>query len=152
MAEDSGASRRVHDGVRTTVVGNLTKDPVHATTQNGDPWARFTIASNERYRSPDGTWKSLDPVFTEVSVFGANALAAVSELHQGDRVEAVGRPRVEKFVRKDGTPDASLQVTAFSVAAAPLPKKDPDGAAPAAAPVPPPLPEPPAAAQPALGM
>ena len=99
-----------------TLVGYLGKDPEQRFTPQGTAVASFSVATSRKYKGESET------TWWRVSVWGNQAEACATYLHKGDPVLVVGRltpdpetgnPRIWKH--KDGTPDASYEISAQSV-------------------------------------
>ena len=99
---------------RITIDGNLVADPDFGVGDSGTSWAHLRVASHERIRR-DGEWISTEPEFYNVTLFGAAAETAANDLRKGDRVTVQGRPQLETFDRRDGTPAPQMKVYARSV-------------------------------------
>lgn len=78
----------------TTIVGNLTGDPLLAFTKAGVPVARFTVASNARVRDRDsGEWTDGDVLFLPCVAWRRPAENVAQALRKGIRVVVTGRLR-----------------------------------------------------------
>ena len=116
-AEPAAPARtRERDGVRTTVVGNLSSEPEGGFNDQGHAYARFTVVSSQRRPAPDGGWQDGPKEFTQVVAFRQRAEDALNTLHKGDPVTVTGRPELEVFTRRDGTPGAAMKVFANAIA------------------------------------
>ena len=109
------APTRERDGVRTTVVGNLSSEPEGGFNEQGHAYARFTVVSSQRRPGPDGGWQDGPKEFTQVVTFRQRAEDALNGLHKGDPVTVTGRPEVEVFTRRDGTPGAAMKIFANTI-------------------------------------
>ena len=108
---------------RISIDGNLVADPEFGVGDSGASWAHLRVASHERVRR-DGEWVSTDPEFYNITLFGPAAENAANELHKGDRVTVQGRPQLETFDRRDGTPGAAVKVYARTITRTPTPDHD----------------------------
>ena len=103
------------------IVGNLGGDPEMRYTPSGKAVTNFSVASNRRYTGSDGQ-RVDETTWFRISAWGRQAETCNQYLRRGSRVliegqlnpdKATGGPRV--WVRQDGTPAASFEVTAQSV-------------------------------------
>lgn len=68
-------------------IGNLTKDPELATTQNGTSYARFTIAVSRRFANADGE-RVTD--FINCIAWRNQGENLAKYCHKGDKISVVG--------------------------------------------------------------
>ena len=100
---------------RLILVGNLGSDPEQKFSPNGDPVTSFSVATSRKYADKDET------TWFRVTVWGKQAESCATYLRKGSRVLVEGRLRPDEsggpkvFQRKDGTWDASYDVTAEAV-------------------------------------
>lgn len=92
-------------------IGNLTKDPELRTTQDGKTVCNFTIAINRR-KTKDGK--------EEVDFFRISAWNQLGEncgkyLSKGKKVAVTGEVRQNVYIMQNGTPGASMEVSAQDV-------------------------------------
>jgi len=99
---------------RISIDGNLVADPDFGVGDSGTSWAHLRVASHERIRR-DGEWVSTDAEYYNVTLFGAAAETAANDLRKGDHVRLDGRPQLETFDRRDGTPGAAVKVYARTI-------------------------------------
>lgn len=93
------------------LIGNLTADPETRHMPQGDnSVTSFTVASQERRRSDDGTFEDGDTTFLRCSAWGTQGLNVQRSLHKGDRVVVVGRVRTSSY-EKDGQTRYATEVT-----------------------------------------
>ena len=98
-----------------TVVGNLGGDPTMQITQNGTPVTSFSVATNRRWRTQDGTTQE-ETVWFSVSVWERQAEACNQYLTKGQRVLVVGEMREPStWTDREGNTRASLEVRARNV-------------------------------------
>ena len=96
------------------IVGNLGNDPELRYTSAGVPVTTMSIAVNRKWTNADGTPGE------ETTWFRATAWRKLAEtcnqyLAKGRQVRVVGRVAASAFSGQDGSPRASLEVTADSV-------------------------------------
>lgn len=77
--------------IPVTIEGNLTGDPEHGTSDNGNEYARFSVAVNDRrLNDTTGRWEDAGSVFHRVVVFNQQARHVADSLHKGDAVLVAG--------------------------------------------------------------
>ena len=93
----------------TTVIGNLTSDPVLRYTQNGLAVANFTIASTPRnFDRASNDWKDGEALFLRASVWREFAEHVAGSLTKGSRVIATGRLKQRSYETKEGEKRTSI--------------------------------------------
>ncbi|NLA65480.1 MAG: single-stranded DNA-binding protein [Leucobacter sp.] len=94
-----------------TVVGNLTADPELRFTNNGVPFASFTIASTPRtFDRQANEWKDGDALFLRATVWREFAEHVANSLTKGMRVVARGNLRQRSYQDKDGNSRTSYEL------------------------------------------
>lgn len=93
-------------------IGNLTKDPELAKTQNGTVYARFTIAVQRRFANADGE--------RETDFFNCIAWRSQGEnlakyCHKGDKISVVGELQTRSYETQDGTKRHIMEIIADEV-------------------------------------
>ncbi len=100
------------------IVGNLGRDPEMRYTPDGTPVTSFSVATNRRWTSSDGT-PGEETVWFRITVWRRQAEIAAQYLSKGRQVmiegrlrpdPATGGPRV--YQRQDGSYGAQYEVTA----------------------------------------
>jgi single-strand DNA-binding protein len=103
---------------KVIIVGNLGRDPELRYMPNGDAVASFSVATNRKWTSPDGS-QGEETVWFRVSVWRRQAETAAQYLSKGRQVmvegrlqpdKATGGPRV--WTGQDGAPRASFELIA----------------------------------------
>ena len=85
-----------------TLVGNLVADPELRYTLQGQPVARFRVASAPRfYDKASGEWKDGDSLFLTCNAWRQAGENAAESLERGSRVIVTGRLR-QRTYEKDG--------------------------------------------------
>ena len=106
---------------KVIIVGNLGRDPEMRYTPQGTPVTNFSVATNRKWTSADGT-PGEETVWFRVSAWGRMAEVCNEYLSKGRQVfvegqlrpdPETGRPRI--WTRQDGTPGASFEIRAFTV-------------------------------------
>ena len=95
------------------VEGNLTRDPVLATTPKGTAVCNFSVASNRFYRSDDELQKEVS--FFDVEVWSRLAERCSEELKKGRGVRVVGRLKQDRWQNKEGDPRSKVKIVAEHV-------------------------------------
>ena len=105
---------------KVVIIGNLGRDPEMKYTPKGTAVTHFPLASNRKWKNPDGS-DGEETVWFRVSVWGKMAEACNQYLAKGRQVyvegtltpDEKGNPRT--FQRQDGTSGASFEVNAGTV-------------------------------------
>ena len=95
------------------VEGNLTRDPVLATTPKGTAVCNFSVASNRFYRSDDELQKEVS--FFDVEVWSRLAERCGEELTKGRGVRVVGRLKQDRWQDKEDKPRSRVKIVAEHV-------------------------------------
>lgn len=95
------------------VEGNLTRDPVLATTPKGTAVCNFSVASNRFYRSGDELQKEVS--FFDVEVWSRLAERCADELAKGRGVRVVGRLKQDRWQDKEEKPRSRVKIVAEHV-------------------------------------
>ena len=96
------------------IVGNLGSDPELRYTSSGAPVATFSVAVNRKWTNADGT-PGEETKWFRVTVWRKLAETVNQYLAKGRQVMVIGRVVASAFSGQDGSPRASLEVTADSV-------------------------------------
>jgi single-strand DNA-binding protein len=101
-----------------TLAGTLTGDPELGRTDKGVPYARFTVACNDRRYDPNtGRWEDLDAAFLRCTVWRGLAEHTAACLTRGTRVVVLGTVRQRTFEAGDGQQHTVIEIDASEVAA-----------------------------------
>lgn len=84
------------------ILGNLSKDPIIKSTRTGKMVARFTVAVNQEFVTPQGDRREFTD-WVNCVAWGNWAEAAGNYLHKGSRVLVQGRYSTSSYDAKDGT-------------------------------------------------
>jgi len=103
--------------VPITVEGNLTGDPELGETEAGKPFARFSVAVNDRrYDEEAKQWENTgDPVFHRATVFGRQAENVAASLRKGDTVIVSGALQFQSWEDVEGNKHTGTQILAHQV-------------------------------------
>jgi single-strand DNA-binding protein len=104
------------------VEGNLTRDPVLATTPKGTSVCNFSVASNRFYRSDDELQKEVS--YFDVEVWARLAERCAEELTKGRGVRVVGRLKQDRWQDKEGKPRSRVKIVAEHVEFRRAPQQD----------------------------
>jgi single-strand DNA-binding protein len=87
----------------TTIVGNMTADPILRMSANGRGVIRFDLAINrQRFHRETNQYDDLPPVFHRVVAFGPLAQNAVETLRKGLEVVVVGQMADDSYETEAG--------------------------------------------------
>jgi single-strand DNA-binding protein len=100
---------------RIEVIGNLTRDPELRFTPTNQAVTTFSLATNRRYRDPNGTWVESPPEYHEVVVWGQLAERCNQVLHKGDRIYVTGRLQTRSWEAQDGSKRYKTELIADSL-------------------------------------
>jgi single-strand DNA-binding protein len=105
--------------IPVTLEGNLTADPDHGIADSGNPYARFTVAVNDRrLNQATNQWEDAGTVYHRVVVFDRQARHVADSLHKGDSVLVAGDLRFGTYTDPDsGTVRETRDVIADNVGA-----------------------------------
>lgn len=97
------------NGPQIQFFGNMTRDPEQLFAKNdGSPYARIAVAVNT-WHGPDAPQET---AFFSVTLFRSHAEHAVRNAVKGQPVFVQGRYSLREYVRQDGAPGYSHEVTA----------------------------------------
>jgi single-strand DNA-binding protein len=96
------------------LIGNLGGDPELRYTSSGAPVATFSLAVNRKWTNSDGS-PGEETKWFRVTVWRKLAETCNQYLAKGRQVMVIGRVAASAFSGQDGSPRASLEVTADSV-------------------------------------
>lgn len=94
------------------LIGNLTQEVALSYTTSGKGYAKFTVATNEKFKKSDGT-EGESTEFHNVVVWGRLA-ESVSALSKGQRVVVQGKIHNGSY-EKDGVKKYFTQINAYFV-------------------------------------
>ncbi len=96
---------------KVTLIGNLGQDAELRTTQGGQPYAYFRVATNESYKDSQGNWQKATE-WHSVKVWGAGSNRAASMLKKCARVYVEGP--LKRFKSKDDPPLWAVRSTTLT--------------------------------------
>jgi single-strand DNA-binding protein len=99
-----------------TIVGNLVDDPELRFTPNGQPVAKFRIASTPRFRDQaSGEWKDGESLFLTCNVWRQAAENVAESLQRGMRVIVQGRLKQRSYETREGEKRTVYEIEADEV-------------------------------------
>lgn len=96
--------------VNVTVVGHVGTNPTLSTSENGNEWSTFRMASTRRVRDPlTGQWSDGATLWFTVKTWRDKARNVAHSLRKGDPVVVTGRLMVDEWTseRSLGLPDGT---------------------------------------------
>jgi single-strand DNA-binding protein len=100
--------------LKAILIGNVASEPELRISTDEMPYLRFTVASNGRTRTPDGTWQ--DHVeWVRVSVFGKRAEHLADRVRKGQRIFVDGRLEARPWTDQQRNIRAGLEILADTV-------------------------------------
>jgi single stranded DNA-binding protein len=81
--------------VPAVLAGNVVADIELATTPTGKKFARFRVATNERYRKADGQWADREAVFWNCEAWNEPAEAIAQQFKKGSAVVKPGSRKTQ---------------------------------------------------------
>jgi single-strand DNA-binding protein len=102
-----------------TIIGNLTADPELRFTPQGKATAKFSVATSERFKKPDGTWDSRNLTYWNIVTWEKLAENVADTIGKGDKVIIYGKAYTTSWEDKTtGEKRSRMEVTATEVAVA----------------------------------
>ena len=99
---------------RSSIFGNLGRDPELSYTPQGTAVCKFSVATNERRRDKSGEQQDITTWF-RVTVWGKQGENVSRYLTKGRKVYVEGRLHVEEWTDREGKARQSLEVNASDV-------------------------------------
>lgn len=96
------------------LIGNLGSDAELRYTADGTPVASFSLAVNRRWTKEDGSHGE-ETTWFRVTVWRKMAESLAPYLKKGGKVMVIGRVAGRAYTAADGSPRASLDVTADTI-------------------------------------
>jgi len=101
---------------RAQVLGNLTRDPEMRFTPNGQAVSNFTVATNRRWKSTDGSDQE-QTEYHDIVLWGKQAENVTPMIKKGDPVYVEGRIQTRSWEGQDGVKRYKTEIIAESVIA-----------------------------------
>ena len=103
--------------VPVTIVGNLTADVELKFTPQGKAVSKFSVATAERFKTPEGNWDSKNTTFWNIIVWDKQAEYVADSIGKGDEVIVFGKAYTTSWEdKKTGEKRSRMEVTATKVA------------------------------------
>jgi single-strand DNA-binding protein len=103
--------------VPVTIVGNLTADVELKFTPQGKAVSKFSVATAERFKTPEGNWDSKNTTFWNIIVWDKQAENVADTIGKGDEVIIFGKAYTTSWEDKNtGEKRSRIEVTATKVA------------------------------------
>ena len=99
---------------KVMLIGNLGADPELKYTQNQLAVSKLRIATNERFKGPDGNWADKTE-WHRVVVFGKTAENCCQYLKKGRSIFVEGRIQTQKWQDKEGRDNYTTEIIASNV-------------------------------------
>jgi len=100
-----------------TLSGRLVADPDLAYTQQGKPFAKFTVVTSKRFKDDKtGEWAERDTSFWRCVMFGQGAENVAESLRKGDAVVVQGSAKQDNWVSKEGEKRSGTEVVVDDIA------------------------------------
>lgn len=99
-----------------TLTGRLVADPNLRVTPNGKALVNFTVAANDRVKTPNG-WEDGNACFLDCTAWAAKAEAIADQLRKGSLVTVTGRLEQQSWEAEDGSRRSKHAVKVDEVAA-----------------------------------
>jgi single-strand DNA-binding protein len=96
------------------LIGNLTRDPELKYIANGTGIAKFGLAVNRVYNSPDGE-KKKETCFVDITAWDKLAEVCSEHLTKGRLVLIEGRLQYQSWESDDGTKRSKIEVVAQNI-------------------------------------
>jgi single-strand DNA-binding protein len=97
-----------------TVVGRIVTDPRRRVVGNQEVIS-FRMASNSRWRTPQGAWEPGNTLYITVNCWGRLVTGVGAALYKGAPVIAVGTVHTSEYEDRDGAKRSSLEMRASAV-------------------------------------
>jgi len=94
---------------KAIILGNLGADPVLRYSQDGKPFASFSVATTEKWKSKDGENKE-HTEWHRISAIGKQAELVSEYLKKGSKVYLEGKIKTRKFKDDDGIEKYAVEI------------------------------------------
>lgn len=102
--------------------GKLGQDPELKHTNNGQAILKLRLATNERYKSKEGSWQNATEWHTVV-MWGKRGEAVSEYLHTGKQVTVQGKLRTRSWETQEGSKRYATEIVADTIEFAPSQKR-----------------------------
>ena len=86
---------------KVSLIGRLGAEPEVVTLDSGRKLAKFSIATNERYKNKEGEWQD-NTQWHNMNAWGKTAERIAEKLHKGQEIVVGGRLVNNNYETKDG--------------------------------------------------
>ena len=105
--------------INTAIVeGNLVRAAELSYWQDQTPYIKFTVANNEYFKQPDGTYKGI-PSFIDCVCKGNYAKAMAPYLVKGKRITVTGRLKQQTWKSDDGQNHSRIVIKVSEISLSP---------------------------------
>ena len=98
---------------QVSLIGNLGGDAELKTFENGNQMARFSLATNERFKNKQGEYQD-NTLWHTCVVFGKSAQYVIDALKKGDLVAVSGKLNYRQFSNAEGHKVNVTEITVLS--------------------------------------
>lgn len=97
-----------------TLIGNVGGAPEEISTKSGNPMARFSLATNERWKDKDGN-SHTNTEWHNIVAFGPVVKVITSYVRSGSKLAVQGKLKYNKWEDKDGNKRTTAQIHLESI-------------------------------------
>jgi|SRR5574344_11691 single-strand DNA-binding protein len=94
--------------------GHVGQDPKIMTLDNGSQLTRFTLATNENYRTRDNEWKE-ETMWHNIAAWSSKSMPEFERIKKGMFIELVGKIRYVKYKSKEGDDRVFTEIMALKI-------------------------------------
>lgn len=96
---------------RVTLIGNVGKDPEIKHTQGGKPWARFSLATSEKWRDRESGEQKEKTEWHNIVIWNESLVKVVEQyVQKGQQIYIEGQLQTNKYTDENGVERYSTQV------------------------------------------
>jgi single-strand DNA-binding protein len=99
----------------TIIIGNVGRDPELRYTSTGAAVCSFSVAVSRSWTDKNSNEPREETTWFKVSAWRALAETANQYVHKGMQIMVTGEVKASAYAGKDGTPQASLELTARNI-------------------------------------
>ncbi len=97
------------------IIGNVGRDPELRYTPSGQGVCSFSVAVSRKWTDKNSNEKREKTTWFKVSAWRQLAETCSQYVHKGMQIMVIGEVEVRAYTGSDGTPQASLEITAREV-------------------------------------
>ena len=94
--------------------GHVGQDPKIITLDNGSQLTRFTLATNENYRTKSNEWKE-ETMWHNIAAWSSKSMPEFGKIKKGMFIELVGKIRYVKYKPKEGEDKVYTEIMAHKI-------------------------------------